>query len=87
MSDIYADMKTMKRDELIDYYANKYKVAKNLIGMMYDFLSTAKEADIKKIKKGTYKYKYKIKRNYYENGQTLENIIIDKPLNTIEEIV
>lgn len=76
MDEIYNDMKTLKKTEIVKFYSDKFKVAENIIEIMYDFLTKAKADDIKRLKKGTYKFKYRIKRNHYENGQTLKGNIL-----------
>lgn len=75
MNTVYDDMKTMKKAEMVEFYANKFSVAGNIVETMYEFLTNAKQEDLKKMRKGTYKYKYRIPRNSYENGQTLEGNI------------
>lgn len=78
--DVYKDLQNAKKAEIIKMYAEKYRVADNIIEVFYDYLSQANEKQIKKLKKGTYKYKYKITRNYYDEGQILNNIKIEEPV-------
>ena len=83
-ANIYDDLKNLKKAEIVEFYAKQYNVSGNIVETMYNFLTNCKQDDLKRLRKGTYKFKYRIKRNNYDNGQTLEgNILVN---SNIEEI-
>lgn len=64
-------LQKLKKEQLINYYVEKYGVSKFLLNNLWEFLSKQSPAKIKQLKKGN--IKNTIKRTEYKNMDVLQN--------------
>ncbi|MAH50040.1 hypothetical protein CMI37_29745 [Candidatus Pacearchaeota archaeon] len=61
----------LKKDQLIEYYSERYGLSTFLLSNVWDYLKTATPQKIKAIKRGN--VKNLIKRRHYREGDILQN--------------
>ena len=85
-SDPIKVLNNLKKEQLINYYAERYGISQFILSNIWDYLQTATPQRIKQIKKGN--IKNIIKRCEYREGDILKHgKVIGNLNNTLKEIV
>ena len=74
-------LKEAKKKDIIKAYNEELGINENILNFIWTCCERLDENTIKKIRKGTYKAKYKIERTQYKDGDILKTVEIENPNN------